>query len=1037
MEEPDPRDEAAIDSVVVLVQDIHAGHLSEEAAEERVRSPQWEMTERQARLLVGLGRVQNRAGVSASGYLLARLVLAASDARWGRGISSPWWQAADLLVDSVRIDLANRPSASRLQLACDIADQQIATLQQEGRLEELAETMFAAGILRVDPHLGRPLLTHDGPSSHRARHIRYLQRQQVVTNSDCKECEGGDSEHLHDVLPHPADAALEALPYLYGAVGLSHGHLKGRCLAALNRALSVLMFEPEPREWLADMMWANSRVAADLIDPARDPIAWTRMRRIVANHDDSTVPASLAQVLPLSLSELVEKHGVRVAWGTVHQALGLLRETGNRDLLRELVSAVHRELPTPPDREYLREVWESEIHVLPGDELSCPRLETVREDVTTVLASVANNPERRAATTVHMAAHACLRGDPQVAIKLIEEAGLYAEPRVKEIREAITHLHANALAQAATASQQDGERAEAIDQYGKSAWGYAVLGLRDLALYQLESMVDCATESSPSDAFNAVVNLRLVAPQMGTALFPDAAFALNTMVQRLLAAVITGDPSSDLLLALDVTAKGLDLSLALTRTGPRPPAEILAGLLQRISELEGRPKQPALSRLDAIHEDLEMLCYAGIHERAAGNTDDEQLSNLRRSFDHQFSRRLYGLGRAQDLTLVTVNDVTSSLPGDSVLISLFIGLESELTAGNPSDGRRCAALYVTTITDGAPHEHRVTRYESAAGGLIQMGQDSYAHALHPLAPDVAGIRSAVRTDPLHRPVDRDAERYLDIDDLFGGLSDTLLRLHARGKRHLCFWAHGPYHYLPFPLLHVRGRPLGDMWTVTTIPSLACITEDKGSHTGHGLISVGAALGGTAWGQQPEPVLDEHARAVASRGKGTLLVGADANPASLLAHAQGARYVHVAAHGALPQEAPWFQCLYLNPAQPGEDGRLFAHNILTADLRGVDLVTLSACESALGRFDVADNLRGLPAAFLMAGARAVVGCLWPVRTDAATYFFSELYDHLVTHNDTLGAFRHAQVITRERFPQYQDWGTFVYHGGWTRPDERMR
>ncbi len=167
------------------------------------------------------------------------------------------------------------------------------------------------------------------------------------------------------------------------------------------------------------------------------------------------------------------------------------------------------------------------------------------------------------------------------------------------------------------------------------------------------------------------------------------------------------------------------------------------------------------------------------------------------------------------------------------------------------------------------------------------------------------------------------------------------------------------------------------------------------------------------------------------------MGADANPASLLAHAQGARYVHVAAHGALPQEAPWFQCLYLNPAQPGEDGRLFAHNILTADLRGVDLVTLSACESALGRFDVADNLRGLPAAFLMAGARAVVGCLWPVRTDAATYFFSELYDHLVTHNDTLGAFRHAQVITRERFPQYQDWGTFVYHGGWTRPDERMR
>jgi CHAT domain len=48
-----------------------------------------------------------------------------------------------------------------------------------------------------------------------------------------------------------------------------------------------------------------------------------------------------------------------------------------------------------------------------------------------------------------------------------------------------------------------------------------------------------------------------------------------------------------------------------------------------------------------------------------------------------------------------------------------------------------------------------------------------------------------------------------------------------------------------------------------------------------------------------------------------------------------------------------------------------------------LVTLSACETALGRVDRADNLRGLPATLLAAGAEVVVGTLWPVLADART------------------------------------------------------
>ncbi|MEU2824424.1 hypothetical protein ABZ763_19615 [Streptomyces bacillaris] len=41
----------------------------------------------------------------------------------------------------------------------------------------------------------------------------------------------------------------------------------------------------------------------------------------------------------------------------------------------------------------------------------------------------------------------------------------------------------------------------------------------------------------------------------------------------------------------------------------------------------------------------------------------------------------------------------------------------------------------------------------------------------------------------------------------------------------------------------------------------------------------------------------------------------------------------------------------------------SRTILEHDLSGVRLVTLAACASALGRFDRADNVRGVPAALV--------------------------------------------------------------------------
>ncbi len=156
-----------------------------------------------------------------------------------------------------------------------------------------------------------------------------------------------------------------------------------------------------------------------------------------------------------------------------------------------------------------------------------------------------------------------------------------------------------------------------------------------------------------------------------------------------------------------------------------------------------------------------------------------------------------------------------------------------------------------------------------------------------------------------------------------------------------------------------------------------------------------------------------------------IVGAAVNKAAVLEALRTHERVHIATHGELPVNAPAFQALYLGTARGGDV--LHAYEILRLDLSGVDLVTLSACETSLGRLDVGDNLRGFSANLLIAGVSTIVGTLWPVETNCAKYFFTRLYIEIDGEVSKGAAFRTAQFATRARFPKYRDWGAFYLSG----------
>ena len=78
--------------------------------------------------------------------------------------------------------------------------------------------------------------------------------------------------------------------------------------------------------------------------------------------------------------------------------------------------------------------------------------------------------------------------------------------------------------------------------------------------------------------------------------------------------------------------------------------------------------------------------------------------------------------------------------------------------------------------------------------------------------------------------------------------------------------------------------------------------------------------------------------------------------------------------------------------PIDDGLLTAAEIAPLDFRGLDLVSLSACQTALGDIS-SDGVMGLQRGFKKAGAESILMSLYKVNDFATQLFMTEFYRSL--------------------------------------------
>jgi len=144
-----------------------------------------------------------------------------------------------------------------------------------------------------------------------------------------------------------------------------------------------------------------------------------------------------------------------------------------------------------------------------------------------------------------------------------------------------------------------------------------------------------------------------------------------------------------------------------------------------------------------------------------------------------------------------------------------------------------------------------------------------------------------------------------------------------------------------------------------------------------------------------------------------------------------KYLHFATHGIVDEEYPELSQVFLtSDDDETHDGDLYSGEIYNLKINA-DLVTLSACQTGLGKVTKGEGIMGLSRALLYAGADNLVVSLWAVSDASTSELMIDFYEEIarnpnIAYTDALQKAKQKMIGSKDYAAPYF-WAPFILIG----------
>ncbi|MEK6478287.1 CHAT domain-containing tetratricopeptide repeat protein [Catalinimonas sp. 4WD22] len=157
-----------------------------------------------------------------------------------------------------------------------------------------------------------------------------------------------------------------------------------------------------------------------------------------------------------------------------------------------------------------------------------------------------------------------------------------------------------------------------------------------------------------------------------------------------------------------------------------------------------------------------------------------------------------------------------------------------------------------------------------------------------------------------------------------------------------------------------------------------------------------------------PFAEEEVQSIAQLLKGNMHLSHQATEKNFKETASNSRIIHLASHTLIDDRNPLYSRLVFAPeADSDEDGLLHTYELYNMQLNA-DMVTLSACNTGVGKIQKGEGIISLARGFMYAGVPNVLMSLWAVSDRSTSQLMQNFYQALNNGSSKAEALRLAKL-----------------------------